>query len=158
MSVSVVGGYVDLGQIVIPCASGSIAYAVKIPFGNFSAYVLLGSVAVNSRNTDLDIDHFIFGGIGKLQQCLAAGFRLPLAVDDRIGEFLICKRLGELGIETQLLVEGPITSHFITADLSVAYGFHIHRQITLVLNRIIQVDDKAGIMTFREDKPVDGRT
>lgn len=41
----VVGGYVDLGQIVIPCASGSIAYAVKIPFGNFSAYVLLGSVA-----------------------------------------------------------------------------------------------------------------
>ena len=55
----------------------------------------------------------------------------------------MCERLGEFGIEKDLLVKRPVLSHFPSADLGIAQHFESHIQIVLTLYGIVHVDNHA---------------
>ena len=55
----------------------------------------------------------------------------------------MCERLGEFGIEKNLLVKRPVLSHFPSAYLGIAQHLESHIQIVLTLYGIVHVDNHA---------------
>ena len=148
-------GDVYFRQIIVPGSTGVFAYLVEVPFGYFGFYILARTGNIDSGYSDFNQYFFPFFRI-EVQQCFAYRQTFAVVHCDGVGDEGICKGLGELGVEINVLVESPISCLLVSANLSVADHFDFHLVVCLPLQAVIQIDDKSGFGTFGKSVAVDG--
>ena len=143
--VVMVGGHrhLDLAEVGVPLLAGCAAGLVESEIGHLNLHILTGAVVVDSRYTYLHQHLLAFLHRGEAQQSLAACVGVAVLVDDGVGDDAALEGLGELGVEVDLLVEGPVFRHLPSAYFGVAHHFERHLEIGLMLYGVVHVDDHA---------------
>ena len=153
--VGITGFDVYLSQIFVPALMCSGFHTIEVPFGYLAEHIVLGAIDVDCRYAHFGIYHFTFFGAGKLKQCLAA-WLLLVANGYGVVYYGVSKRLRELGVEIDILVECPKFGHLMAHNFGVADYFELHTYVHLVIKRVVEVYYHAGIFSLWECPAVNG--